>query len=58
MRFHPADAMQGVISAEHEYPIGMPPAALRAADEFIQALIDQLAACRGAWISDCEVRAR
>jgi hypothetical protein len=58
VRFHPAAAMQGVISAEHEYPIGMPPAALKAADEFIQALIDQLAACRGPSISDCEMHAR
>jgi hypothetical protein len=58
VRFHPADAMQGVVSAEHEYPIGEPPAALRAADELIQGLIDQLASCRGPSIRDCEMHAR
>lgn len=58
VRFHPADAMQGVVSAEHEYPIGEPPAALRDADKFIQSLIDQLVACSGPAIRDCEVHPR
>ena len=58
VRFHPTDAMQGVVSVEHEYAIGMPPAALRDADAFIQDLIDQLATCDGPAILDCEVHPR
>jgi hypothetical protein len=55
VRFHPRDAMQGMVSVEREYPAGKPPAALQAADTFVQTLIDQLAVCRGPQIDTCEI---
>jgi hypothetical protein len=56
VRFHPGDAMSGIVSREYQYPLGMPPEALKAADAFVQAMIDQLVSCRGPSIADCSVR--
>jgi hypothetical protein len=36
------------------YPYDDPPAALRQADEFLQALIDELRACAGSLLASCE----
>lgn len=41
-------------STEIPYPLGEPPANGQDADEFVQSLIDQLRACDGPLIRDCE----
>jgi hypothetical protein len=50
-----AIVIQGVdqLSETFTYEYDNPPAALRAADEFMQALIDELLACEGALLESC-----